>query len=145
MKIALGADHAGYEMKEAVKKHLLEKGYEVLDEGTNGPDSVDYPIFGAAAAKDVAMGRAQYGVVVCGNGEGIAMSANKIKGIRCGIGYCDSAAEEIRSHNDANMIAFGGRTMEVNDVLRRLDVFLSTGFLGGRHERRVEEIKALEK
>lgn len=145
MKIALGSDHAGFLMKEAIKKHLLEKGYEVIDEGTNSEEPADYPLFGAAAAKDVASGKAQYGVVVCGNGEGICMSANKIKGIRCGIAYSDSTAEDIRAHNDANMISFGGRTMEIPDVLRRVDVFLSTGFLGGRHERRVNEIKDLEK
>jgi ribose 5-phosphate isomerase B len=145
MKIALGSDHAGFEMKEAIKKHLIEKGYEVIDEGTHSADPADYPIYGAAAAKDVASGKAEYGVVVCGNGEGICMTANKIKGVRCGIAYSDSTAEDIRAHNNANMVAFGGRTMAIPDALRRIDVFLSTGFLGGRHERRVNEIKDLEK
>jgi ribose 5-phosphate isomerase B len=145
MKIALGSDHAGFLLKEEIKKHLIQKGYEVIDEGTHSEEPADYPLFGAAAAKDVASGKAQYGVVVCGNGEGICMTANKIKGIRCGIAYSDSTAEDIRAHNNANMISFGGRTMAVNDVLRRLDVFLTTDFLGGRHERRVNEMNDLDK
>src|SRR5574344_2981438 len=131
MKIALGSDHAGFLLKEEIKKHLVEKGYEVIDEGTHSEEPADYPLYGAAAAKDVASGKAEYGVVVCGNGEGNCMSANKIKGIRCGIAYSDSTAEDIRAHNDANMISFGGRTMEIPDVFRRVAVFLSTGLPGG--------------
>jgi ribose 5-phosphate isomerase B len=145
MIISLGADHAGFEMKEAIKAHLLQKGYQVLDEGTNSTESVDYPLFGAAAARDVAAGRAAFGIVVCGNGEGICMAANKIKGIRCGIGYSEATAMDIRSHNAANMIAFGGRTMALEDVLKRVDVFLATQPLGDRHARRVKEIEDLEK
>lgn len=145
MKIAIGSDHAGFELKEAIKKHLIEKGYEVLDEGTHSLDSVDYPVYGAAVGKAVVAGQAQYGIVCCGSGEGICISANKIKGIRCGIGYNLEVSGLLRQHNDANVISFSGRYMTVEEVLPRVDKFLATPFEGGRHERRVNEIKDLEK
>ncbi len=145
MKIAIGSDHAGYKLKQAIKKHLLQKGYEVLDVGTDdGTTSVDYPIYGEKAARAVASKEADFGVVVCGSAIGISIAANKVKGIRCGIAYNDEVASLMREHNDANMIAFGEREMDENDVLRRLDLFLTTPFAGGRHLRRVEELDQIE-
>lgn len=141
MKISIGSDHAGYKYKEEIKKYLESKGYEVVDCGTNSLDSCDYPIFGRAAAELVAKGEVKYGVLVCSSGEGIMMAANKVKGVRCGLAYNDDVARLIRQHNNANMIAFGASFMELNDVLRRIDLFLSTEFEGGRHERRVSEIE----
>lgn len=145
MKIALGSDHAGYNQKNKIKEYLVNKGYEVIDVGTNSLDSCDYPIFGIAAAKEVASGNAEYGILVCSSGEGIMMSANKVKGIRCGIGYNDDVARLTREHNNANMIAFGATFMNDEDVIRRVDIFLNTEFAGGRHARRVGEIVDAEK
>jgi len=150
MKISLGSDQGGFEYKEAIKKHLIQKGFEVLDVGTFGKESVDYPVFGIKAARAVASGQAEYGIVVCTTGEGISIAANKVKGIRCGIGYDDAATEKTREHNDCNMIAFGQGEMELSDVLRRVDIFLSTPFAGAkpdglRHARRVKEIIDAEK
>ena len=145
MKIALGSDHAGFVLKEAIKNHLLEKGYEVLDEGPFTPERVDYPDYGAKVGRIVAKKEADFGIVCCGSAEGISISANKIKGIRCGIGYNDEVSKLLRQHNDANMIAFAGRFMKVEEVLPRVDLFLSTAFEGGRHVTRVEKISALEK
>ena len=131
--------------KNKIKEHLINQGYEVIDVGTNSLDSCDYPIFGIAAAKEVASGNAEYGILVCSSGEGIMMSANKVKGIRCGIGYNDDVARLTREHNNANMIAFGATFMNDEDVLRRVDIFLNTEFAGGRHARRVSEIVDAEK
>ena len=141
MKISIGSDHAGYEVKESIKKYLKLKGYEVEDVGTDSLESCDYPIFGRAAAELVASGKAHYGILVCYSGEGIMMTANKVKGVRCGLAYNDDVARLIRQHNNANMIAFGANFMELSDILRRIDIFLSTDFEGGRHEIRVNEIE----
>ncbi len=141
MKIAIGSDHAGYILKERIKEHLLKAGYEVIDVGAdNGTTSVDYPVYGVAAARLVANDEATYGVVCCGSAIGISIAANKVRGIRCGIAYNDEVASLMREHNNANMIAFGEREMSSEDCLRRLDIFLSTPFAGGRHARRVEEL-----
>ena len=145
MKIVIGSDHAGYKQKEVIKNHLIELGHEVYDVGTYSLDSCDYPIFGIAAAKEVSKGKADYGILVCSSGEGIMMSANKVKGIRAGLAYNDDVARLMREHNNANMIAFGASFMKDEDVLRRVDIFLNTEFAGGRHERRVNEIIEIEK
>ena len=145
MKIAVGCDHGGFEYKEAIKKHLLDKGYEVVDVGTDSLDSCHYPLFGAEVGRKVASGECRFGVLVCTSGIGIGIAANKIKGIRCGMGYNDDVARLMRQHNDANVIAFGQKFMELNDVLRRVDIFLNTEFEGGRHQTRVDLIKDLEK
>ena len=130
MKISIGSDHAGYLAKEEVKKYLQSKGYEVKDVGTNSLESCDYPIFGRAAAELVAKGEVDYGVLICSSGEGIMMAANN-----------DDVARLIRQHNNANMIAFGASFMKVEDIIKRIDIFLATDFEGGRHERRVSEIE----
>lgn len=141
MKLSIGSDHAGYKYKEEVKKYLTEKGHEIIDVGTNSLDSCDYPIFGRAAAQKVADKEVDYGILICSSGEGIMISANKIKGVRCGLAYNDDVARLIRQHNNANMIAFGASFMELEDVIKRIEIFLSTEFEGGRHERRVSEIE----
>ena len=144
MKIAVGSDHGGFELKEAIIKHLEKQGHKVLDFGTNSTDSCNYPLYGASVAKSVVSNEADYGIVVCTSGEGICISANKIRGIRCGIGYNDEVTKLMRLHNNANMIAFGAKFMKEPDVLRRIDIFLNTEFEGGRHALRVDMIKALE-
>ncbi len=141
MKISIASDHAGYAYKEEIKKYLAKKGYEMVDCGTNSLDSCDYPIFGKAAAQKVADKEVDFGVLVCSSGEGIAIAANKVKGVRAGIAYNDDVARLMRQHNNANMIAFGASFMALEDVLRRIDIFLNTKFEGGRHERRVNEIE----
>ena len=141
MKIVVGSDHAGYDYKIEIKKHLKKLGHQVEDVGTHSKESCDYPIFGRAAAEKVAKKEADFGILVCSSGEGIAISANKIKGVRCGLAYNDDVARLMRQHNDANMIAFGQSFMELADVIRRVDIFLATEHEGGRHARRVSEIE----
>ncbi len=145
MKISLGSDHAGLELKLAIKEHLEKEGYSVIDEGTYSEDSCDYADFAAKVAHDVINKKADFGILCCGTGEGISIAANKVKGIRCGIGYDLEVSKLTRQHNNANMIAFGARFMKTEDVLTRVDAFLTTPFEGGRHEKRIEKIAALEK
>ena len=145
LRIAIGSDHGGVDQKDEVVKYLKSKGYEVIDVGTNSHDSCHYPLFGAEVARKVANKQADFGIVICTSGEGIAIAANKIKGIRCGIGYNDEVSRLMRQHNDANVISFGAKFMETKDVIRRIDIFLSTQFEGGRHQTRVDMISELEK
>ena len=144
MKIALGSDHGGYELKEYLKTVLERLGHEYVDFGCNSKESCDYPDFGAPAARAVADGTCQRGIVICTTGIGISIVANKIKGVRCAHCADTLEAELTRRHNDANMMAIGagftGRTL----AERMVEVFLSTEFEGGRHERRVDKITALE-
>lgn len=144
LRIAIGSDHGGIDLKEEIFKYLKSKGYEVVDVGTNSHDSCHYPIFGASVADLVAKKECDFGVVVCTSGEGICMAANKVKGVRCGIAYNDEVAKLMKQHNDANVIAFGAKFMETNDVLKRLQIFLDTEFEGGRHQTRVDMISELE-
>ena len=141
MRIAIGSDHAGFDAKQEVIKFLKQEGYEVEDVGTNSKDSCDYPIFGRKVGELVASKNCDYGVVICSSGEGIMMAANKVKGIRCGIAYADQIAELLRQHNDANVISFGANFMNIEDVKRRLKIFLNTEFLGERHLRRINLIE----
>jgi len=141
MKIVLASDHAGYMYKKEIKEFLKSKGIQVIDVGTNSIESCDYPIFAHEAAKRVADGDADFGILVCSSGEGIAIAANKVKGVRAGIAYNDEVAGLMRQHNNANMIAFGATFMKLPDVLKRIEIFLKTPFEGGRHERRVSEIE----
>mgnify|MGYP005889046597 CR=1 FL=1 len=143
--IAIACDHGGYNLKEAVKAHLMEKGYEVKDFGTNSLDSCDYPIFGKAAAQAVADGRCEKGIVICTTGIGISITANKVKGIRCALCGDPFSAEMTRRHNDANMLAMGAGIVGPNLAERIVDVFLSTEFEGGRHARRVGLMMDIEK
>ena len=144
MKIAMGCDHGGYELKETLKKTIEKLGHEVQDFGCYSLDSCDYPDFGAAAARAVADGRCEKGIVVCTTGIGISIAANKIKGIRCA--HCADAleAEMTRRHNDANMMAIGAGFTGKNMAERMVEVFLTTEFEGGRHQRRVDKLNAIQ-
>jgi len=141
MKIVVASDHAGYAYKEEIVTFLKAKGIDVADVGTHSLESCDYPIFAHAAAEKVAAKEVDFGILVCSSGEGIAIAANKVKGVRAGLAYNDDVARLMRQHNNANMIAFGASFMELSDVLRRIEIFLKTEFEGGRHERRVNEIE----
>ncbi len=144
MKIALGADHGGFAQKEFVKE-ALSKDYEIIDFGTYSTDSCDYVDFAEKVARSVASGESNYGVLFCTSGEGMIMSANKINGVRAGIAYNEDVVSAMRRHNDANVIAFGSKFMDNNDVVNRIKIFLTTDFEGGRHQRRVNKIIDLEK
>jgi len=143
MIISLGADHGGYELKDKLAQYLKEKGHQTIDNGTNSPDSVNYPDFGAAVAKDILEKRAELGVLVCGSGIGISISANRFKGIRAALVTCKEHAELSRQHNNANIIALGGRFTTFDQAKEYLDIFLSTPFEGGRHENRINRIDEL--
>ena len=141
MKLSIGCDHGGYLLKEKVKEYLLNKGYEIIDCGTNSLDSCNYPIFGKKAAEMVANGDCELGIVICTSGEGIMMSANKVKGIRCGLAYNKEVCALMRQHNNANMISIGAKFTPFETAVEYIDIFLSTPFEGGRHALRVEMIE----
>ena len=145
MKIALGADHGGYELKEKIKQYLVKReGIELIDFGTNSVESVDYPKYGHAVAKSIIDKEVDYGILVCGTGIGISIAANKIKGIRAANCTNTTMARLSRQHNDANILALGARI--VGDVLALdiVDEFLSASFEGGRHQKRVDQIEIEE-
>ena len=144
MKIALGCDHGGYELKEYIKTVLEKMGHEYEDFGCYGLESCDYPDFGAAAAKAVAEGKCEKGIVVCTSGIGISITANKVKGIRCACCSDCYSAKMTRKHNDANMIAMGARVVGVDLGRMIAETFLTTDFEGGRHQRRIDQIMAIE-
>lgn len=143
MKIAVAADHGGYKLKEKVKEHLLERGIEVEDLGTHSEESVDYPIYGKLCGEAVASGRADLGVVVCGTGIGISIAANKVHGIRCGLCTSVEMAHLTKQHNNANILALGGRTTGEELAMEIVDEWLDTQYEGGRHQRRVEMLDNL--
>ena len=143
MKIALGADHGGFELKEKVKTHLIEKGYEVLDLGTNSTDSVDYPEFGHAVGLAVTDKKAEFGIVICGTGIGISIAANKVPGVRAALCTNTTMARLTREHNNANILAMGGRIVGDVLALEMVDTFLGTEFQGGRHEKRINKIESI--
>lgn len=138
MKIAAASDHGGFALKEEVKKHLMERGIEVLDLGTHSEESVDYPVYGKACGEAVASGKADLGIVVCGTGIGISIAANKVKGIRCGLCTSVEMARLTKQHNNANILALGGRTTETGLAMEIVDTWLDTEFEGGRHQRRID-------
>ena len=144
MTIALGNDHAAVEMKFFVKKYLEEKGYEVLNLGTDTLDSVDYPDFGAAVGRAVTGGEAELGIAICGSGVGISIAANKVKGVRAVCCYEPYSARMSREHNNANVLCFGARVIGQEMAKMIIDEFLAAKFQGGRHEKRVNKILALE-
>ncbi len=144
MKLSMGCDHGGYPLKEQLKAYLEQQGYEILDCGTHSTDSCDYPDFGQAAAQAVASGECGRGIVICTTGIGISIAANKVPGIRCALCGDPFAAEMTRRHNDANVLALGAGMVGPSLARRIVDVFLSTGFEGGRHQRRVDKLTALE-
>ncbi|SDZ33925.1 ribose 5-phosphate isomerase B [Proteiniborus ethanoligenes] len=144
MKIGLGCDHAGYELMIYIKEYLDEKGIEYIDFGTNSSESVDYPEFGEKVAQAVKNGECDKGIVCCGTGIGISISANKVPGVRCALcGDCYSARMSIE-HNNANVLAIGARVTGKDLALEILDTWLKAEFQGGKHERRVNKIKDIE-
>jgi len=142
MRIAFGADHAGFELKELLARRAAELGHEVLDLGTSSTASVDYPDFGFAVGEAVASGRADRGVVVCGTGIGISIAANRVRGARAGVATDLFSAQLMREHNDANVLALGARVTAVPLGMAILDTFLATPFAGGRHQKRVDKLDA---
>lgn len=144
LRIALGADHGGFELKQKVSQYLSGKGFRVEDLGTNSTESVDYPDFAHKVAERVAAKGADLGVVICGTGLGVAMTANKVRGIRAAPCSDTISARFARSHNNANVLTMGGRLIDYSTAVKILDIFLSTPFEGGRHQRRVEKINATE-
>ena len=143
MKIALGSDHGGYALKCDIIKLLEAKGYEYQDFGCYSLESCDYPEFGEAAARAVASGECEYGIVICTTGIGISIAANKVAGIRCAHCADSLEAEMTRRHNDANMMAIGAGFTGKNMAERMVEVFLTTEFEGGRHQRRVDKLNAI--
>ena len=144
MRIALGGDHAGFQLKAAVAKHLADLGHEVIDFGTDSEETVDYPSFCADVGRAVASDRADFGIVFGGSGQGEQIAANKVHGVRAALCQSEYMAGLARRHNDANVLALGGRVLGEQFALAIVDEFLSEGFEGGRHERRVAQIAHIE-
>jgi ribose 5-phosphate isomerase B len=144
MKISIGSDHAGFEYKQRIIAHLKAAGHEVTDHGTHSPDSTDYPLFIIPAAEAVARGEAERGIVLGGSGNGEAIAANKVKGIRCALCWNDETAELSRRHNNSNVLSIGQRMISIEIALQIVDIWLKTPFEGGRHARRVSELDAYE-
>lgn len=143
-KIALGADHAGFHAKELIKSFLRDAGYEVEDVGTQSEESVDYPDYAKAVAEKVAAGAARYGILACGTGLGMAITANKVEGVRAVTAHNQMTAHLAREHNDANVLTLGARILSDDDTLNVVREFLATDFAGGRHQRRVDKINELD-
>ena len=137
------SDHAAFAAKTALKAHLVAQGHDVVDLGTDGPTSVDYPDFGAQGGRAVAGGVAPFGVFLCGSGIGMSIAANKVDGIRAALVYDEFSAEMSRRHNDANVACLGGRVLATERIARLVDLFLATPFDGGRHATRVAKLGAI--
>jgi ribose 5-phosphate isomerase B len=144
MKVAIGADHAGFLLKERLRLRLEQAAHQVLDEGTHSAESCDYPDFAARVAGDVVAGRADRGILVCGSGVGMSIAANKVAGIRAALGTVPEEVRLSRAHNDVNILTLGARFIEEPAAEALVDVFLDTAFDGGRHARRVAKSAALE-
>ena len=143
MKIAIASDHGGYRLKEELEKYLKDNGHELIDLGTNSCESVDYPEYGKRCAEAVVSGDADKGIVCCGTGIGISIAANKVKGARCSLCTNLTMAEMTRKHNDANLLALGGRITTFEEAKSITDMWLETEFEGGRHQRRVDQLNAM--
>ena len=144
MKLAIGSDHGGFRLKEPIKTYLLAHDYEVTDFGTESEDSCDYPDFALPVAEAVAKGEYDRGILICGTGIGIGIVANKVKGVRAALCHDTFSAEACRNHNDANILTMGERIVGEGLALKIVETFLNSDFEGGRHQRRVDKIKALE-
>ncbi len=144
MKISLGSDHAGYELKSHLVTFLKAAGHEIIDVGTDSTDSVDYPEFCAGAARLAVSGEADFGIVMGGSGQGEQLAANKVKGARAALCNCLYTARMAREHNDANVLSIGARVVGVGLAEEIVTLFLSTAFEGGRHQRRVDQVMAIE-
>lgn len=141
MKIVIGSDHAGFDLKNVVIKDLQSKGYTVIDKGTTSDESTDYPIFGHAVAKAIEEGEVEFGILICGSANGVAMTANKHVGVRCAVCWNKEISELARAHNNANILALPARFVSEKEALEIVDAFFSTEFEGGRHHRRVNMIQ----
>jgi ribose 5-phosphate isomerase B len=144
MKIAIGADHAGFALKEKLRERLIEQGHDVVDFGTASSDSCDYPDYARPVACDVAQGRADRGLLVCSTGIGMAMAANKIAGVRAAPAQSEDEVRLTREHNDANILTLGAKYLDEERAAALVDLFLETEFAGGRHARRIAKIGQLE-
>jgi ribose 5-phosphate isomerase B len=145
MKIAVGSDHAGYELKEKIETHLIEREKDIEDYGTNGNDSVDYPDFAVAVAEAVSKGKIDRGILVCGTGIGMSIAANKFPNVRAALCYDVYSAEMSRKHNNANILVLAGRVLDIGVALKMVDAWLKTEFEGGRHKNRLDKISEIEK
>jgi len=145
MKIAIGADHAGFALKEQLRRRLVDEGHEVLDFGTDSGASCDYPDFAQPVAREVAQGRVDRGILVCSTGIGMAIAANKVDGVRAAPAQSDDEVRLTREHNDANVLTLGARYVDEQQAAGLVDLFLGTEFSGGRHARRLAKIAQLEK
>jgi ribose 5-phosphate isomerase B len=145
MKIAIGADHAGFSLKEQLRRKLAGEGYDVVDFGTDSAESCDYPDFARAVGRDVAQGGSDRGILVCSTGIGMAMAANKVDGVRAAPAESDDEVKLTREHNDANVLTLGAKYLDENRAMELIDIFLKTEFAGGRHARRIAKIAQLEK
>lgn len=145
-RVSIGSDHGGYALKEVLERVVSEElGWTVHDVGTHSTDAVDYPDFAAAVARDVASGRSAFGIVIDAAGIGSTMAANKVAGVRCALCHDDATVVNSREHNDANVLALGAKVVHRGQASRLVRLFLTTSFAGGRHERRVRKIMALER
>ena len=144
MKVAIGSDHAGFEYKEMIKKYLEEKGFEVIDKGTYSSERTDYPIYAERVAKAVANGEVDRGILICGTGIGMSITANKIKGVRAALCQNDFMARMARKHNNSNILCLGQRVVGTDHALSIVDTFFSTEFEGGRHKNRIDLISKIE-
>jgi len=144
MKISVASDHAGYELKEAVKEHLTAAGHEVVDFGTDGTESTDYPDYAVPAARAVASDEVEKGVFVCGSGQGMVMTANKVRGVRAALAWLPEVARLSRQHNDSNVLALPARFTSIGAALEIVDAWLDAEFEGGRHVARVEKMMRAE-
>ena len=142
--IAIGSDHSGYLLKEEIKKHLKEKGYEFKDFGTDSTASCDYPVYAEKVCRAVQSGECEKGILICGTGIGMSMCANKCKGIRAAVCGDHFSAEFTRKHNNANVLCLGARVIGAGVAMQLVDIFLTTEYEGGRHEKRVEMMMQLE-
>lgn len=145
MKLALGADHAGYLLKDHIRQYVIDRGHQVIDEGTDTSDSVDYPDYALKVAEDIASGRAERGILVCGSGIGMAISANKVSGIRAANISNEYEAQMSREHNDLNVLTLGARILDEDTAIHIVQIWLDTPFSGGRHTGRLSKIHQIEK
>ena len=145
MRIVIGSDHAGYALKGQLVDHLRDAGHEIEDLGTHSEESVDYPDFGAKVARAVVAGKADYGVCVCGTGIGISIAANKVHGARAAVVHDTTSARMARQHNDARVVCVGARITGPQAAVDAVDAFLGAQFEGGRHQRRIDRIAAIER
>ncbi len=145
MKLIIASDHAGFANKQTLITHLQTLGFEMVDAGTFSDGSCHYPEYALSAAERVVAKEAPFGVLICGSGIGVSIAANKVKGARCAVGYHDEATKRARIDNDANLIAFGARYMTLEEILKRIQLFVNTPYEGGRHQTRLDIISEYEK